>query len=327
MLKILLSAQTAASLAVPIEQALGELGHQLVVAEEASAGDGIDIAFISREVTAGSTKHHALPATRQFYDLLTSAPNLSWVQIHSAGADRPIFGELRNHGVKITTASGANAVPVAHTALAGILALARNLPQAMADQRRSCWNQRLQSPAPRDLRGQTVMIVGWGPVAREVARLLQAVGLKCIAVRRERALPPEFGTRMVSFSEMPDQLGNIDWLVLACPLSETTRYLVNRNTLARMPRGSWIVNVARGEVARQSDLLDALNSGHLAGAYLDVTDPEPLPEDSPLWTMENVILTPHTAGHADTNAQAVAAIFLDNLARWRGGAPLLNLVA
>jgi len=114
--------------------------------------------------------------------------------------------------------------------------------------------------------------------------------------------------------------------VLCCPLTERTRGLIDAAALARLPAGARLVNVARGEVAEEPPLIDALRRGALAGAYLDVFAHEPLPAESPLWDMPNVIVTPHTAGHSDGNEMRVAAIFLDNLRRWTEGQPLLNRV-
>ena len=326
MLKILVSSRTAALLAPKITEVLGDCAHHILKAEETTPNTAIDIAFVSRDVTGRSTKQRVLPSTKHFYDVLRSAPGLAWVQMHSAGADRPVWGELMRKGASVTTGSGANAGPVAHTALAGLLALSRNFPQYMAAQRERKWDQEMDRGVPRDLRTQTAVIVGWGPVAQEIARLLRAVGLNCIAVRRKPGQPSDGGVRMITFAGLDDHLNQADWLILAGPLTDLTRSLVNRERIARLPPGARVINVSRGEVVVQSDLVDALHSGQLAGAYLDVTDPEPLPAESPLWTLENVILTPHTAGHSNTNEQHVASIFLDNLARWRNGTPLANLV-
>ncbi|MEO5670241.1 MAG: NAD(P)-dependent oxidoreductase, partial [Ramlibacter sp.] len=209
--------------------------------------------------------------------------------------------------------------------LAGVLALARNFPHFLAAQREKRWDQRQPQGLPCDLRTQTALIVGWGPVAKEIARLLVAIGVQCIAVRRNAGEPAEGGVGMICFAELKANLGRADWLILACPLTEVTRSLVDSAHLDLLPAGARVINVARGEVIVQADLIAALQAGRLAGAYLDVTEPEPLPPDSPLWTLDNVILTPHTAGHANTNAERVASMFLENLARWRDGLALLNL--
>jgi phosphoglycerate dehydrogenase-like enzyme len=131
----------------------------------------------------------------------------------------------------------------------------------------------------------------------------------------------------VRFEDIHTVLPRADWLLLACPLTDRTRGLVDAAALALLPPGARLVNVSRGEVVDEPALVDALRSGTLSGAYLDVFAHEPLPPDSPLWDMPHVIVTPHTAGHSDGNEARVAALFLDNLKRWNEDQPLLNRVA
>ncbi|XAH23465.1 D-2-hydroxyacid dehydrogenase [Xylophilus sp. GW821-FHT01B05] len=291
---------------------------------EAAAGAPFDAAFVSRDVTGLSTKHQVLPATQSFYDALLAAPALRWVHVHSAGADRPVFVELRARGVQVTTSAGTNAAVVAQTALAAVLALARQFPRLLAAQREARWAPLLGSGMPRDLAGQTAVIVGWGAIGRQLGAWLVALGLHVVAVRREHAGPAD-GVETVAYDELPAVLPRADWLVLACPLTERTHGLVDAAALARLPQGAHLVNVARGEVVDEPALIDALRGGRLAGAFLDVFAHEPLPADSPLWHLPNVIATPHSAGFSDGNAARVEALFLSNLARWQAGQPLQNL--
>jgi phosphoglycerate dehydrogenase-like enzyme len=323
-LRILLSAQAAPRLRERIAASLGAAPFELVVADQAPLGTQADVAFMTRDVTGASTKHQLQPATRHFHDLLRQAPALRWVQTHSAGADRPVFLELVERGVSVTTSSGANAAVVAQTAVAGVLALARGFPRLMAAQRERRWSPPAAN-APRDLGGQTAVIVGWGPVGRKIAALLAAADLHCIAVRRN-ALPAADGVETVGYDALATVLPRAHWLVLACPLGPRTRGLVDASALALLPPGAHVVNVARGEVVVQADLVAALQSGALAGAYLDVFEHEPLGPDSPLWTLDNVIVTPHCAGHSDGNEARVDAMFLANLARWARDEPLANRV-
>ena len=316
-LRILLSAKARQPLAADIALLLAATPHTFV-----DVGEDADVAFVSRDVTGLSTKNAVLPDTQRFYDAMLNAPGLRWVQAHSAGADRSIFVELRQRGVTVTTASGANASVVVQTALAGILALARQLPRLMDAQRRKAWSPLVGSGLPRDLAGQTAVIVGWGPIGQGLATLLQALGLRVSVVRSSEA-PVAQASETVSFENIRQVLPRADWLVLACPLSERTRGLIDEAALALLPPGAHLVNIARGEVIREAALVDALVSGRLAGAYLDVFEREPLPQDSPLWTLPNVIVTPHSAGQSDGNEKRVSAIFLDNLSRWRDGQALL----
>lgn len=299
---------------VPIQKALATQARDL------------DAAFISREVTGASTKHEIHPDLQAVYDLMLANTSLRWVHIHSAGADRAAYVSLRARGVAISTSSGSNAPVVASSALAGLLAQARRLPMLLREQQRREWTPLMGAGRmPRDLPGQTVTIVGWGPIGQQIARGVQALDMQVVAVRT-RAMPDEAGVRMVAFDALPSVLPRTDWLVLACPLTETTHRFIGSRELRSMPRGAQLINVARGECVRQAELIEVLQEGHLGGACLDVFEHEPLPSDSPLWDMPQVIITPHGAGHADGNEGRVARMFLSNLQRWLQDEPLINLV-
>jgi phosphoglycerate dehydrogenase-like enzyme len=322
-LRLLMSETARARLAAQVAQALDGTAHVILTPEE---GGDCDAAFLSRDVTGRSTKHELQPQTVRFYDALRAAPGLRWVHTHSAGSDRPIFGELRSRGVRVTTSSGANARVVAHAALAGMLALARRLPQLLQAQRERRWAPLFGADMPRDLDGQTAVLVGWGPIGQRLGGLLQALGLKLVVVRQS-AQPAGPGIRTVTYDALPEVLPGADWLLLACPLTERTRGLIDGAALARLPRGAHLVNVARGEIVDEPALIEALQQRRLAGAFLDVFAHEPLPSESPLWTLDNVIATPHSAGFSDGNAVRVERLFLDNLARWQRGEPLMNLAS
>jgi len=315
-LRILMTPAAERQAGTGLADALGGRAHVVV-----NAGDDADIAFVSRDVTGLSTKHQVLPHTQQFHDALRNAPSLRWVHAHSSGADRPVYGELRARGLEVTTSSGANAGVVVQTALAGVLMLARCFPQLLAAQHEKTWAPLVGSGLPRDLAGQTVVIVGWGPIGQGLGALLSALGLRVIPVRSSTSADG------VRFEDIHTVLPRADWLLLACPLTDRTRGLVDAAALALLPHGARLVNVSRGEVVDEPALIAALRSDALSGAYLDVFAHEPLPADSPLWDMSNVIVTPHTAGHSDGNEARVAALFLDNLKRWNEGLPLLNRVA
>lgn len=313
-LRILLSREAIAKWGERIADVLGERAYELVTPEDERATFA-DIAFVSRDVTGLSTKHKVLPDTQRMYDALLAAPNLRWVHIHSAGADRPVYVELAKRGVEVTTSSGANAPVVAQSAVLGLLALARHWPLLMAAQRERRWAPLIASGLPRDLHGQTAVIVGWGPVGQEIGRLLLALGLKLVVVRQS-ADPVGPGIRTVGDDRLREVLPGADWLVLACPLNEQTRGLIGPAELALLPRHSGFVNVARGEVVAQEALVGALQAERIAGAYLDVFEHEPLPASSPLWELPNVILTPHSAGFSDGNEERVGIKFLSRLKEW-----------
>lgn len=319
-LRILLSAPAARRLAGAIDAALAGRPHLLCTPDEGDA----DIAFVTREVTGLSTKHETLPETQRFYDALAASARLRWVQVHSAGADRPIYRQLLARGVQVATGSGANGRVVAHSALAGLLALARRLPQQWQAQRAHAWEPLLKTGLPRDLEGQHAVLVGWGPIGQHLGALLQALGLRVTVVRQQdRPAGPGYAT--VPAERLPDVLGDCDWLVLVCPLTERTRGLVDAEAIARLPARAQLVNVSRGEVVDEPALVEALRSGRLAGAYLDVFAHEPLAAHSPLWDLPNVIATPHSAGFSDGNEARVDRMFIDNLRRWVAGEGLHKL--
>ncbi len=327
--RVMVSRQTRETHGALLDAAAAGFGVQWVLLDDqdAAAPQPVHAAFVSRDVTGLSTKHHPLEMLARCYSVLRASPDLAWVQAHSAGADRPIYPELRARGVAVSTASGANAGVVAAAALAGLLALSRRFPQLIAAQHERRWAPLVGAgPLPPDLFGQTVVLVGWGPIAQALQPHLALLGMQVIVVRRSAA-PAAPGVETVSHDRLHTVLPRADWLLLACPLTAETRGLIDAAALARLPAGAHVINVARGEVLVEAALTAALQSGHLAGAYLDVFEHEPLDAASPLWGLPGVIVTPHSAGQSAGHAARVAAIFADNLGRWLRGGPLQHAVA
>lgn len=328
MLRLVMSAAARSSLFERVEAACGTAEVEVLTLEEAVGAQRLDFdaAFISRDVTGTSTKHRIEPALQAVYALLLASEQLKWVHIHSAGADRPAFVSLHQRGVAVTTSSGANARVVAATALAGLLALARRFPMLWEQQRQRQWVPILGAGRlPRDLPGQRATLLGWGPIGQELGRLLKALGLSVTAVRTQPRDSVE-GVQMCTYDELATVLPGTDWLILACPLTDTTRGLVDAGFLSQLPAGAHIINVSRGEVIDELALIEALKTGHLAGAFLDVFQHEPLPAESELWSLPQVMVTPHGAGHSDGNESRVADLFVDNLSRWVRGEPMVNQV-
>jgi D-2-hydroxyacid dehydrogenase (NADP+) len=325
-MKLLLSDFALRTWRARIQSAVPDGSVSFVTAEKALAADGpcdATIAFMTREVTGRSSKDNPTSELRGFETVLRKSPGLRWLQIHPAGAERPIYRELRDRGVKVTTASGATAVTVAHSALGAVIALNRRFPLLADAQRRHAWEPRLGERSPRDLKGQCAVIVGLGPIGRTIAALLKMLGMKIVGVRRS-AEPVAPCDQTIAYDQLHDALAQADWLILCCPASPVTRGIANGAAFAAMPPGAHFVNVSRGEIAVEKDVVEALASGRLAGAYLDVFEREPLDPASPLWNMPNVIISPHTASHSLGQNEAIFDIFLDNLARWQGGQKLRN---
>jgi phosphoglycerate dehydrogenase-like enzyme len=167
------------------------------------------------------------------------------------------------------------------------------------------------------------VIVGLGPIGRTIARLLKALEMRTVGVRRSAEAVPHCD-RVIAYDALPEVLPEADWLILCCPASPLTRGIANAAVFAAMPRGAHFINVSRGEIAVEGDVSAALQSGHLAGAYLDVFEREPLDPAAPLWDMPNVLISPHTASHSLGQNEAIFGIFLENLARFQSGKKLLN---
>jgi phosphoglycerate dehydrogenase-like enzyme len=201
--------------------------------------------------------------------------------------------------------------------------LARGFPHWWGAQGRKEWTPMRGEAVPRDLAGQTVLIVGLGTIGATLARYCRALGLRVIGLRRTPA-PVEAVDEVHALAALPELLPRCDWVILACPLTPETERLINPASLARLPRGARLINVARGGVVDQPALIQALESGQLGGAYLDVFEKEPLPPDSPLWTLPNVIVSPHNASSSAGNNDRAALIFLANLVKWARGEPLRN---
>lgn len=266
------------------------------------------------------------PATRRFLGCALRAPNLRWMHLPNAGVDHPVFGWFLDRGVRLTTSSGANAEPIAHTAIAALLMLARGFSHWLGAQRRHAWAPHPEANPPRDLRGQTLVIVGLGAIGNRAARIARALGLHVVGVRRHPRTEHDAVDELLPPNALPDLLPRADWLLLTCPLTDATRGIIDRAALARLPAHACVLNVARGPVIDQPALIAALQAGRLGGAYLDVFETEPLPADSPLWAMPNVIVTPHDSSVSSGNRARVSELFLDNLSRWARNEPLVNQV-
>jgi D-2-hydroxyacid dehydrogenase (NADP+) len=255
-----------------------------------------------------------------FLRVCLDAPNLRWLHTFSAGVDHPVFRSFVDRGVRLTTSSGASAVPIAHTVLMYLLALARALPAWGRAQAEHDW-------APHrslDLDGLTVGVVGMGPIGQEIARVTAAIGMRPIGMRRTvtGTEPCETWT----LDRLHELAGVVDALVLAIPLTDDTRDLIDADVFTAMRPGALFVNVARGEVVDEPALIDALTSGHLGGAALDVFATEPLPPDNALWDLPNVIVTPHSSGTTDGAHRRATDMFVENLARYAAGTTLRNEV-
>jgi len=302
-----------------------ELGHDLeLIALPADPAGRLPDEVCARLDTAFFSGDLFPEHSRQFFSTVRKAPKLGWMQVFNAGVDHPIYTEMMQRGARLTTSSGATAEPIAQTCITGILMLSRNFPRWLAAQPKHAWDPMRTPDFPRDLAELKVTVVGMGRIGNEIARLARVLGMPVTGVRRSGRQPGDHADRVVPPSELDAILPQTDWLVLACPLTDDTRGLITAERLARLPRGARIANIARGEIIDEPALIAALQAGHLGGAYLDVFAQEPLPAESPLWDLPNVIVTPHNSAAAAGNEDRVFAVFLDNLGRFLQGEPLVN---
>ncbi|HRC62035.1 MAG TPA: D-2-hydroxyacid dehydrogenase [Dehalococcoidia bacterium] len=261
--------------------------------------------------------------TRRILGAARRATNLRWIHLGHSGVDDPVFEELIGRGVVVTNSAGANAEPIAQSALAGLLALNRGLPGWLDAQRRHAWepdpDDLPSEQLPRELRGQTMVIFGLGSIGRYVAQFARAFGIRVIGVRRTPATPEDGVDAWAPPARLDEVLPEADILVLTAPLTSETRGTFDARRLDRLPAGAVVINVARGELVDEAALAERLASGRLGGAYLDVFVTEPLPAESPLWELPNVLISPHDSARSAGTQGRVDAIFLEELGRWLRG--------
>ena len=259
--------------------------------------------------------------------LIPSASRLRFIQSISAGTDQYDTPALAARGIRLASAQGVNARAVAEHAMALILALARRLPEARDNQARRHWRGMVGDLSQREdeLGGKTLLIVGLGRIGGRLAQLARAFDMRVVGFRRDPAAGAGVAQSVHRLAELPRFLPEADFVALTCPLTDETRGVIDAAALRLFRPGACLVNVARGGCVVEPDLLAALQAGQLAGAALDCTDPEPPVPDSPLWTMPNVLVTPHTAGETRQYEANVIAVLMENLDRlWRGETTLLN---
>jgi len=259
---------------------------------------------------------------RRVRQLLDATPKLRWYHTVSAGVENMPLPELAQRGIVLTNNSGSYDIQIAEHLLAFVFAASRQLHRYRDAQRASEWKEQQH----QELREATIVVYGMGSIGGEIARLASAVGMRVIGVRRN-AGPPEPGVdRVVGAERLADVVGEADYLAIAAPLTSATRGAISRDVISRMKPTAWIMNIARGAIVDEPAMIEALQAKRIGGAALDVFTTEPLPKDSPLWTFENVIITPHHSGSSPRAGERTLVLFAENLRRYKAGEPLINRV-
>lgn len=254
-------------------------------------------------------------------ELLPKASRLKWVHALSAGVEHLLPPALVQSDIILTNSRGIHGIPIAEHVLAYILAFSRGLPQAFTNQKKKLW-QRMKTDEIYD---KTIGIVGLGSIGREIAKRAKALGLKVLATKRTQTTE-----LFVNNLYTPDQLDLLlaasDYVVVTLPLTEKTAGMFTMESFKTMKKSAYFINVSRGQIICEPDLVAALETGVIRGAGLDVFESEPLPETSPLWSMENVIITPHVAALSPYYMERAIKLFIENLSKYLHNADMLNVI-
>jgi len=281
--------------------------------------------------------HHILPDP-------AITPNLQWVALYSAGVDRivdqPLFAETN---IPFTNTSGIHAVPTAEYVFSHIIGFSQNIRQMLYDQSSMHWpdySGRMAMYSLRELRGSTLGIVGYGSIGREVARIGDAFGMHVLAVKNNLRVLEDHSYCVPGtgdpHGDLPDRLyppeallsmlAECDYVVITVPLTEQTYHMMDAAAFNAMKKTAYLVNISRGKVVDEQALIPALKSGHIAGAALDVFETEPLPDTSPLWQLNNVVISPHVSALSTMYKDRAVEVFAANLDRYLNREPLFNVV-
>ena len=282
--------------------------------------DRIDCTFMDRDIRFDEQLYAA------YNEAVVASNSLKWIHFTSSGVgQQPSAPALDAKGVTLTGSTGSNAEPVAQTGFAGLLMLARGFPGFIQGQHKHEWRPQRGATLPHDLRGQTLVLIGVGAIGKVFAGYARAFGLKVIGVRRSPMTPDDPVDEMHPPSRLPEVLARADWVVIACPLTKETRNLINADAFKRMRKGARLINIGRGEVVDEAAFIEAMRSGHLAGAAMDTFRQEPLPADSPLWDLPNIIISPHNASASTGNEKRCAEMFIANFGHWVRGEAMFNV--
>lgn len=257
--------------------------------------------------------------------LIEGSQNLKWLQLNSAGTDGYLDEGVLPKGAMLTNATGAYGLAISEYMIGTLLLMMKKLDRYLVNQSQCQWKD---EGTVSSIYGARILVVGMGDIGSEFAKKVHAMGASVVGVTRTQKECQPFVDKMITLNQIEEEIGQADVVVSSLPGSSSTYQIFNKGMFDKMKKGSFFVNVGRGNAVNSMDLVDALENEHLAGAALDVTDPEPLPEDHPLWKAKNVVITPHVSGffHLPETFERVVRISVDNLRRFEAGEELQNIV-
>lgn len=286
--------------------------------------------WTQEETRARIGEAHVLVVSGFWDNAMLAQPGaLRFIQVCAVGTDQFDRAAIADRGIRLANAAGVNANAVSDHAMALLLGLTRQIHHARDNQRKSHWRGMISDLTAREdeLPGKTMLIYGMGQIGRRVGRLAGAFGMTVLGIKRDLSTPLPEADELHPPAAFLSLLPRADVVVLTCPLTDETRGLMSAAAFAAMRPSAHLINVARGGCVDQAALIAALHNGTIAGAGIDVTDPEPLPEDSPLWSVDNAIITPHTAGETRQYEDNVIDTLIENLDRLqRGESELRNAI-
>ncbi len=286
--------------------------------------DGLDITWFTSTKEAMEIAPHAEIGWFDMYDkkkmagIISAATNLKWLNSIYAGVEHFPLEQLKAQDTILTNGAGLNSAPIAEFAVMMMLSAAKRSDIILDNQRQHNWLE--TAPGTAEIDDSKALIIGYGGIGQQIAKKLSGFDVDVTAVRRTATGEPN----VIGLDDWRDRLGEFDWVFVAAPATGDTKHLLGADEFAAMKSSAWLINVARGSLVDQNALLAALNDKAIGGAALDVTDPEPLPADHPLWDAPNCLITMHLSGHAQTRMfQRAAARFVENLKRYRKGEEMI----
>ena len=282
-------------------------------------------AAVGVEVPAGELADAEVIIGNLSPKLVQQAQNLRWMQLNSAGSGAYVQPGILPDGALLTNATGAYGLALSEHMLAQLLAMMKKLFTYYDNQKQNLW----QDAGPvTSVYGATALITGFGDIGSEFGKRLKALGAHVIGIRRRSTDVPPEADEMGTMDPLDEYLSRADIVATSLPDTPATRYLYNKERFAAMKKGAWFLNIGRGNCVVQADLIEAVQSGHLAGAALDVTDPEPLPATDPIWQVPGIYITPHVSGgfHLQATHDRIIQIACEKLKAYLSGQPLKNIV-